>query len=103
MASFKNLSLKAHQVSEVISVLAAHEASRVAEAGNILDVGLQPGRIGPKHHVDESREEVVSRRRFPLAALYCTENVLAAPGDITQLLLGHTLGVHLYYICSKEQ
>lgn len=95
--------MKAHQVGEVISVLAAHEASGVAEAGDVLNVGLQPGRVGPQHYVDERWEEVVSRRGLSLAALNCTEDVLAAPGDVTQLLLGNTLGVHLNYICSKER
>lgn len=87
-----------HQISEIVTVLAGHEPARVAEASDVLDVGLQPGRVCFQHYVDEGREEVVSRRSLLLADFDGVEDVLAAASDARQLFLGHALGIHFNHI-----
>lgn len=87
-----------HQVGEVVAVLAGHEPARVAEASDVLDVGLQPGRVCFQHDVDEGGEEVVRRRSLLLADFDGVEDVLAAASDARQLFLGHVLGIHFNHI-----
>ena len=83
-----------HQVSEVVTILSSHESAGVAEAGDILDVGLQSRRVCFQHDVDERGEKVVSRRSLFLADFDGVEDVLAATSDARQLVLGHTLRIH---------
>lgn len=87
-----------HQISEIVAVLAGHEPARVAETSDVLDVGLQPGRVCFQHNVDEGREEVVSRRSLLLADFDGVEDVLAAASDARQLFLGHALGIHFNHV-----
>lgn len=50
---------KTDQVGEVVSILSGHQPAGVTEAGDVLDVGLQSGRISLEHNVNERREKVV--------------------------------------------
>lgn len=90
--------LRSHQIGEVVPVLSGHEPAGDAEAGDVLDVGLQPRRVGLQHDVDERRQEVVCRRGLFLAHLDGVEDVLAAPGDARQLVLGYAPGIHFNHI-----
>lgn len=48
-----------HQISEVVTILSSHKSAGVAEAGDVLDVGLQSWRVCFQHNVDEGGEEVI--------------------------------------------
>lgn len=80
-----------HQISEVVTILSGHQSAGVAEAGDILDVGLQSWRVCFQHNVDERGEEVICGRCLFLADFDGVEDVLAATSDARQLLLGHAL------------
>lgn len=90
--------LHSYQIGEVVAVLSGHEPVGDAEAGDVLDVGLQSWRVRLQHDVDERRQEVVCRRRLFLADFDGVEDVLAAPGDARQLVLGHAPGIHLNHV-----
>lgn len=92
-----------HQVSEVVSILSGHESAGVAEASDVLDVGLQSRRVRLQHDVDERGEEVVRWRRLSRAGFDGVEDVLAAAGDARQLVFGHALRVHLDHIWSRAE
>lgn len=87
-----------HQIGEVVAVLSGHQPAGDTEAGDVLDVGLQPRRVGLQHDVDERRQKVVRRRRLFLADFDGVEDVLAAPGDARQLVLGHAPGIHFNHV-----
>lgn len=91
-----------YQVSEVVSVLSSHEPAGVAEAGDVLDVGLQSRRVGLQDDVDEGGQEVISRCCLLLGGLDGIEDVLTAACDADQLVPGHTLRVHLYHVYRKS-
>lgn len=93
-----NHALYLYQISEVVSILSSHESARVAEAGDVLDVGLQSGRVCFQHDVDERWQEVVCRCGLFLAHFDGIEDVLAAPSDACQLVLGHAPGIHFNHI-----
>jgi len=80
-----------HQIREVVAILSGHQSARVAEAGDVLDVGLQARRVCFQHNVDERREEVICRCSLFFADIDGVEDVLAATSDARQLLLGHAL------------
>lgn len=84
-----------HQVSEVVSVLAGHQPTGVAEACDVLDVGLQAWWVGFEHDVNERRQEVIGRRRLVPGNADGAEDVFAATGDAAQLVPRNPLGVHL--------
>lgn len=48
-----------YQVSEVIAIFPSHEPAGVAEAGDILDVGLQARWVALQDNVNEGGQEVV--------------------------------------------
>lgn len=107
ISSASSLSLAAayrgtHQVGEVISVLAGHQPAGVAEARDVLDVGLQARRVGLQHDVDERRQEVVGRRRLVLGDPNGAEDVFAAACDAAQFVSGNPLRVHLDDIWNKQ-
>lgn len=87
-----------HQISEIVAVLAGHEPAWVAEASNVLNVGLQPRRVCFQHNVDEGGKEVISRRSLFLADFDGIEDVLAAASNARQFFLGHTLRIHFNHI-----
>lgn len=91
-----------YQVGEVVAILARHEAAGVAEAGDVLDVGLQPRRVALQDDVDEGGQEVIGGGWLILGDLDGIEDVLAAPGDAGQLVPRHTLRVHLNNVCEEE-
>lgn len=88
-----------HQVREVISILSCHESWGVAEACDVLDVGLQSWRVCFQYDIDEGGQEVVCRSWLVLSDSDGIEDMLAATGDARQFIPGHTLGVHLNDIC----
>lgn len=92
-----------HQIGEVVAILSSHESARVAEAGNILDVGLQSGRVCFQHNEDERGEEVIRRRSLFLADFDGVEDVLAATSDARQLVLGDALWIHFNHIWNDAE
>lgn len=80
-----------HQISEVVTILSGHESAGVAEAGDVLDVGLQSWRICFQHNVDECGQEVVCRRSLFLADFNSVKDVFTATSDACQLVLWHKL------------
>lgn len=92
-----------HQIGKVVSILSRHEPRRVAEACDVLDVGLQSGRIGLQHNIDEGRQEVICRGWFILSDPDGVEDMLTAAGDASQLVPRHTLGIHLNDIYSRKE
>lgn len=76
----------AYQVSEVIAVLSGHEPAGIAKPSDILDVGLQAGRVGLQDDVDKGGQEVVRRGWLVLGGPDGGEDVLAAAGDAGQLV-----------------
>lgn len=88
---FKHPPQSPHQVGEIVPVLSAHQAARVAEACDVLDVGLQAGWVGLQHNVNERWEEIVGRCRLFLRHLDGIEDVFATAGDAGQLVSRHTL------------
>lgn len=91
-----------HQVSEVVSILSGHQPAGVAEASDVLDVGLKPRRVCLQYNVNECRQEVVSRGRLILGDLDSAEDVFAAACDARKFVPGNPLGVHLNDICQPE-
>lgn len=83
--------LSPHQVGKVVPILSAHQSAWVAEACNVLNVGLQTWRVGLQHDVDECGEEIISRRWLLFGHLDSVEDVFAAAGDAGQLVSRHTL------------
>lgn len=79
------------QVGEVVAILARHQPAGVAEAGDVLDVGLQAWGVALEHDVDECGQEVICRGGLVLGDLDGVEDVLATPGDAGQLISRHTL------------
>lgn len=92
-----------HQIGEVVTILSSHEPARVAEAGDVLDVGLQSRRVCFQHNVDECGEEVIRRRSLFLADFDGVEDVLAAASYAPQLVLGHTLRIHFNHIWNDAE
>lgn len=92
-----------HQISEVVTILSSHESAGVAEAGDILDVGLQSRRVCFQHNVDERGEEVIRRRSLFLADFDGVEDVLAAASDARQLVLRHALRIHFNHIWNDAE
>lgn len=90
------------QVGEVVSVLSGHQPAGVAEAGDVLDVGLKSRRVGLEHDVNESWEEVVSRGRLLLGDPNGAEDVFTAARDAPKFVPGNPLRVHLNDICNKR-
>ena len=91
------------QISEVVAGLSAPEAVRQAEADDVLHVGVQAGRIGTQHHVDQSGQEVVCARWLAAGRGQHLEDVLAAPGDTGELVLRRALGVHFNDCCTHTR
>lgn len=83
-----------HQVSEVVRLLSGHQPAGVAVASDVLDVGLEPGRVGLQHDVDERRQEVVRRGGLVFGAADGAEDVLTAAFDASQFVLWNLLRVH---------
>lgn len=92
-----------HQVSEVVAILAGHQPAGVAEARDVLDVGLQARGVGFEHDVNERRKEVIGRRRLVPGDANSAEDVLAAASDAAQLVPGDPLGVHLNDVCERDK
>ena len=69
---------KAYQVGEDVSSLALHQPAGTGEACNELHVGLQQGRVGLQHDVDQRRQEVISTCWPIFGLLDDLEDVLAA-------------------------
>lgn len=44
-----------HQVGEIVAILSSHQSAWVAEAGDILDIGLKAWGVALENNVDESR------------------------------------------------
>jgi len=70
---------KAYQVGEYVSGLAFHQPAGTGEARDELHVGLQQGRVGLQHDVDQRRKEVISTCWPIFGLLDDLEDVLAAP------------------------
>lgn len=91
-----------HQVGEIISILPSHEPAGVAEASDVLDVGLQAWGVPLEHDVDQGGQEIISRGWLILGDLDGIEDVLAAFGDAGQLVPRDALGVHLNDVCKGK-
>ena len=70
---------------------------RQPEADDVLHVGVKSGRVSLQHHVDQTRQKVVSIGRLAVGAGESLEDVLAALGHAQQLVLRRSLGIHLNY------
>lgn len=92
-----------HQVSEVVSILASHQPTGVAETRDVLDVGLQTRWVGFEHDVNERRQEVIGRRRLIPGDADGAEDVFAAASDAAQLVPRDPLGVHLDDVCERDK
>lgn len=92
-----------HQVSEVVSVFASHQPTGVAEARDVLDVGLQTRWVGFEHNVNKRRQEVIGRRRLVPGDADGAEDVFAAARDAAQLVPRDPLGVHLDNVCERDK
>lgn len=89
------LSSCTHQVGEIISILPSHQPAGVAEASDVLDVGLQAWGVPLEHDVNQGGQEIISWGWLILGDFDGIEDVLAAFGDAGQFIPRDTLGVHL--------
>lgn len=90
-----HLSCCTHQVGKIISILPSHQPAGVAEASDVLDVGLQAWGVPLQHDVNQGGQEIISRGWLIFGDFDGIEDVLAAFGDAGQLIPRDTLGVHL--------
>lgn len=91
------------QVGEVVPVLSSHQPAGVAESCDVLNVGLKPRRVSLEHDVNESRKEVVGRRRLVFSDPDGAEDVFAATCDAGKLIPGNPLRVHLYDVWNEKR
>lgn len=93
---------QADQVGEVVSVLAGHQPAGVAEARDVLDVGLKTGRIRLEHDINERGEEVVRGGRLVLGDPDGAEDVFTAACNARQFVSRNPLRIHLDDVCKRE-
>lgn len=93
--------LETYQVCEVVAALPCHQAVRQAEADDVVDVGVQTGRVGPQDYVNQTGQEVVCVCRLPVLRGERLKNMLTALRQTGQFILRCAFGVHLNDGCEE--
>ena len=92
-----------YQVGEEVSRFAHSEFVLVAEPGDEVDVGLDPGRVGLQADVDQTGQKVVCGGRGLVGQLQHFKHLFRAFDQAIHLVLGGQLAINLQNICRKKK
>lgn len=88
-----------YQVGEVVAGLSCHETVREPKANHVLHVGVQAGRVGLEHNINQAGQEVIGIGRLTAGHSERLENVLTAFGHACKFVLRGSFGIHFNYGC----